>query len=462
MARFLGFDIVRAKKAEQAPPPVEKAVPPVSPSNLPVDLQLDEGNPYSLGNSDYVNLFWLLPEIAYPVNYIVSRIKNARFVLKRYEDDSEVWSDAGRKLYGDEKLASDFVKDFLAKPNFYQTFHQFVEQTFLQKYLAGSAFIYDPSHIEGVPKWKTSRNFHVIPSSSVEVYASRMRPVIMAQSVGDMTESYRITSSGRTYRVEPGSVLFIRDIPVLKDGEDIKGYSRLRTQQKCIDNLLEVYMARFAIYNKRGAIGALVNQDKDADSAIPLSPDEKNAILDEFNKKYGVTHSRMPFVILDKPMGYMSLAASISELQPFDETYLDAAQIAGIFNVKKELIPRKDNSTFANQESAEISAYNDMVIPETKNLASDLTEYLSLSEAGLYLDADFNDVEVLKKTKNEGVKAEQVKVSLEVGKFKAGLCTLNDVLGACGMEAVDGSLYNKTILEMGPEEIAVLENVKII
>ena len=107
-----------------------------------------------------------------------------------------------------------------------------------------------------------------------------------------------------------------------------------------------------------------------------------------------------------------------------------------------------------------MSVYNDMVIPEMKNYLDNLTKWLGLSEQGLYLDAKWEKVEVLKKKRNDGVKAENTKLSLELLKFKSGACTLNEALGRLGMEAKDMDIYNKTIFEMTPDELAKLAVIK--
>lgn len=454
----VNFRFWKRDKAETPANVVEKSVPTTEPNPILEEL-CDSIDRYSR-SSDYLDLFYSLPEIAFPIVYITSRMKNADIVLRRYADDSEVWSDSGQRLYGDEKAVSDFVRAFVKSPNFRQNFSEFTEQYFMQRYLCGSSFVYAMGAIDGIPKWRNVRNFHVIPSRNVEVDRRRSIATINATALSDLVQRYRVNVDGRVISIDPHMMLFTRDIQHLKDGDDIKGYSRIRTQQHCVDNLVAVYSARFNIYDKRGAIGAIVNEKKDADTNLPLTPDERNKINDQFVKKYGVTGSRFPFMLLDGPLSYMNLSASISELQPFVETQLDAAQIAGIFQIKKELIPREGNSTFSNQESAEISAYNDMVIPEMKVYLDNLTSFLNLDTAGLYLDAKWDKVEILKKTKRDGVNAEQTKFALELGKFKSGIITLNEALGNMGMEAREGDLYDKTVLEMTPEELGRIAALK--
>ena len=43
---------------------------------------------------NFVFLFENIAEIQFPINYLTSRIKNGNFVVKRWDDDTVVWSDS--------------------------------------------------------------------------------------------------------------------------------------------------------------------------------------------------------------------------------------------------------------------------------------------------------------------------------------------------------------------------------
>ena len=50
------------------------------------------------------------------------------------------------------------------------------------------------------------------------------------------------------------------------------GRSRLDSQKYTVSNIIAVYEARNAIYVKRGALGLIVNQKKDADGTVAMKP----------------------------------------------------------------------------------------------------------------------------------------------------------------------------------------------
>ena len=49
---------------------------------------------------------------------------------------------------------------------------------------------------------------------------------------------------------------------------------------------------------------------------------------------------------------------NIADLEPFKECLNDAAAIAGAYGVDSNLIPREDNPTYSNLNTAEVNVYN--------------------------------------------------------------------------------------------------------
>ena len=155
---------------------------------------------------------------------------------------------------------------------------------------------------------------------------------------------------------------------------------------------------------------------------------------------------------------------SISELQPFDETLADAITIAGAYGIPSVLVPRKDQSTFSNQATAEKAVYSSVVIPLAKRFCKDFTTFLRMEEGGskYYLDCDFSGVDCLQ----EGLKeAEEVKKLINdrcLEQFNRGLITLNDWRGQIGeamIEESELSLASKLKWQMTDDELAQINRV---
>ena len=231
-----------------------------------------------------------------------------------------------------------------------------------------------------------------------------------------------------------------------------KGQSRLLGQTYPVSNLCAAYEARNAIYVKRGALGAIVNMKKDLDSYVSMTPDEKNRIRDEFQSTYGVTNKRDPLAIIDIPVQYINFGMSIADMQPFEETLNDAVTIAGAYGIDGVLVPRKDQATFSNLKEAECKVYTSAIIPDVKAFCESLTSFLGLDVSGYYIDAIWEDIEVLQEAKVRRETALKTVSERAKSEFKSGLITLNQWRAMENREKVNDPIYDKTLLEMSDEE----------
>ena len=217
------------------------------------------------------------------------------------------------------------------------------------------------------------------------------------------------------------------------------------------------------IYLKRGGLGFIVARKQDETGTIALDPDEKKQLTEDFAKNYGVTDGKSPYIITDIPVDFIKTNLSISELQPFEETLEDAVKIAGAFNIPAVLVPRKDQSTFSNQDSAEQSVYYATIIPMAKRFCEALTTFLGLEQKGYYLDCDFSEVACLQKGKKDEEEVKDKKFARGLAMFNAGLCTLDDIRANMheSSKADTIPLFSKLKFEMSPEELEIVNKLVI-
>ena len=241
----------------------------------------------------------------------------------------------------------------------------------------------------------------------------------------------------------------------------MKSYSRLLSVKKPIANLIAVYEARNVIYLKRGALGFIVAQKEDPTGTVALEKDEKEELRKTINANYGVGEGKTPYGVTDIPINFVRTNLSISELQPFDETLEDAIKIASVFGIPAVLVPRKDQSTFSNQDTAEKSVYTSTIIPAAKRFCEELTAFLGLEQKGFYIDCDFSDVACLQTGRKEQEQVETMKLQRGLSMFNAGIWTLDDVRASmhedCKAEEIP--LFGKLKFEMTPNELAIVNSI---
>ena len=158
-------------------------------------------------------------------------------------------------------------------------------------------------------------------------------------------------------------------------------------------------------------------------------------------------------------MNFIRTNLSISELQPFDETLEDAIKIASVFGIPAVLVPRKDQSTFSNQDTAEKSVYTSVIIPAAKRFCEALTTFLGLDQKGLYIDCDFSDVACLQAGLKEQEEVKKLVNERCLSQFNNGLISINDWRAQIHEDALEGEIYDKVKFEMSPEEIAKIDSV---
>lgn len=455
--KLFGLEISRQNKS--AGEPLVQSNQQASQRPVPAiqrpDQYLDVFSP-ALCHRNYAFMFHNIAEVQFPIMYIAQRAANAQFVLRKSSDDTIVWADSVRGMR-DRYVAGIVEKGLLQSPNPYMTFKEFVMNSIINKLLFGNGYIYAYTDKNDGRLWETCNSFYVLPSQTVYLEQNNRRVI---GGIDDVR--YHYTDGGIT-RIIPSDLMYhTKDLPTFNSTRNgqLMGRSRLDAQKYPVSNIIAVYEARNIIYVKRGAIGLIVNKDKDVDGSVALTSKEKEKMRDEFYSTYGIQGDKAPVAIIEKPVDYIPIGMNIKELEPFEECLLDAAAIAGAYGVDSNLIPRKDNPTFNNLNTAELNVYNSVVMPEVKSWLDGFNRFIGLYDAGYYIDALWEDVAILQ---DNAQRRENAKASTSARcekEFKAGIITLNDWRAAIGRERLEGDIYNKTLLEMTWQEIQLINTIK--
>lgn len=398
-------------------------------------------NPYA--ESNFLNTYKYIGEVQYPIRYLTDRALKGNILLKRFSDDSVVWN-------------NEYVNNLMLQANYYENFKEIMVEYIVMRLITGNAYIYaDTEPIFSKSLYKYCDRYFVLPSQDVFAVLDFAKPF-----TDDKVKYYTCTYLNQLRRIPKELVLHIKDSQDY-DEETFKGFSRLLSQKYTLANLVAVYEARNVIYTKRGALGAIISGKSDQDGTQPLTPKEIEDLQDKFQRNYGLRSDKNQLIISEAPINYVQFGKSISELQPFEETLQDAIQIAGIFGVNKELIPRKDNSTFSNQRAAEIDCYSNVVMPLVNEFLEKFSHWSGLYNDGLYLCADFSQVDILVSNRKE--KEEKNRIISEKCKmeFNMGIITLNDWRTQLDMDRIEDSLYDKTLPQMSDADVARLRTILV-
>lgn len=405
--------------------------------------------PY-VANANFITLFNTVPEVAWPVNYIASRAAGAKYVLKKFDDDSVVWN-------------NEAVNRILVKPNSFDTWYRTLWKHFAYKLVTGNSFIKAAmsdafAGAKTLYKWCDRYVTLEEPYVTIE-YKRQMGDIYGVSDVEDVVQCYYHDYGQFVHRpIAPQCVFHdVDDTFGFYNGDPLKAKSRLCSVLKAISNLIAVYEARNVIYVKRGGLGWLVSEMADDMGSRALTSTEKKQILEEADKMYGFGEGKYPYGISDVKLSFVRTNLSITDLQPFDETLADAVVIAGIYGIPPVLIPRKDQSTYSNQANAEKAVYSSVIIPLVQRFCKEFTHFLGLDQDGLYIDADFSGVDCLQAGKKEEQEVHRSIADRCKIEFESGVITLNDWRAQQGYQRVEDMLYDKLVSEMTPEEIQRLK-----
>lgn len=404
-----------------------------------------------VANANFVALFNSVPEVAWPVNYIASRAAGAKYLLKKFKDDSVVWD-------------NETINKMLVKPNAFETWYRTLWKHFAYKLVTGNSYIkaaMSDAFAGATTLYKWCDRYVCLEEPYVSIeYKLPMGDIYGVSEIEDVVDCYYHDYGTFTRRAIPPQCVFhdVDDAFGFYNGDPLTAKSRLMAVLKAISNLIAVYEARNVIYVKRGGLGWLVSNAHDEMGSRALTPDEKKEILNQANEMYGLERGKYPYGISDAPLSFIRTNLSISDLQPFDETLADAVIIAGIYGIPPVLIPRKDQSTYSNQANAEKAVYSSVIIPLVQRFCQEFTHFLGLDQDGLYLDADFSDVDCLQTGKKEEQDVHRSITDRCKVEFESGLIALNDWRAQQGYERVENPLYDKLVTDMTPDEI---ERVKI-
>lgn len=424
-------------------------------------LSMLEGlvHPSVVGNN-FLEMFKTIPEVFWPIHFIAKRISEAHYDLKRTKDDSLVWCNRLN------------VDNILREPNPVMSWREIVYQHFVYKLATGNAFLrgaMSDALTSDALKCLYCSNYWELPAHKVNVVPMEYGYGVPLFGIAKKEEIIK----GYKLGIEPYTDLLIPTHQIWHDRDGLPEYlkrqsflksdSRLLSVKKPIANLLAVYEARNIIYIKRGGLGFIVAQKQDESGTIALEPGEKDELRKEIDGNYGVTGSKSPYGVTDIPINFVRTNLSIQELMPFDETLEDAIKIAGVYDIPAVLVPRKDQATFSNQESAEQSVYYATIIPSAKSFCQNLTSFLGLEKKGYYIDCDFSDVACLQVGQKEKELVKNLAFERGLKAFHAGLATLDDIRATMHEDAKADviPLFGKLKFEMTSEELEIVNNIII-
>jgi hypothetical protein len=363
--------------------------------NIVVPEKLTDSNAFTLANS--------VAELDFPIDFYADRISK----IRRYIADAKT----GEEIENTELLR--FIQDGI---NPFYSFSDLVYQYVYSLLAYGNALNYMtvPSSYVNISVNNIHRWDVLNPDlTEIEEYSkanilqlSDKRDIIKKATYGTLTGKEVVLNTRN---------LIIDNYNLRKqEGSLILSKSPLFSRNKSIDLLLAVYSARYNVYANNGAAGYLAKKSLSANQGslenIFDSTNHRDKILADINERNGLTGKKNIWGISGVPIEFVKTLATISELMPLEETLECAIKIASAYQIPAVLVPKKDESTFDNQENAERNVWENGIMSLDQTVNENLSRNFALTKIGYKIMSDYSTVSCLQQNESihEDLKAKKI------------------------------------------------------
>ena len=303
-----------------------------------------------------------------------------------------------------EKIESHWLLDLFRNPNAMQSWSDVVYSLSVQDALYSNAFAYCPKRSFDI------RNLIVpLPANKIQINLSGKK--LQAMDSEDLITNFKFT-----YDDDSKETIDWEDMVYLTtdDGMNIvKPISRIDSLKFPLSNIKAQYHKRNVLLENIGAIGILSTQSNDMGGAIPMTPEEKTTIRNDWYRR-----SKDELMITESQVNWQPMSYPTKDLMLFEELSADKMAIIDIFGLSVNLFSTEKGATFSNVRDSIRMVYTDTIIPETQSMYNSLMKQWGLDQE-YYLKADFGHLPVLQV--DEKSKAEVTKLKAETLEKIAGL-----------------------------------------
>ena len=285
----------------------------------------------------------------------------------------------------------------LKRPNFIQTWPEFIQQLDVYRQLYGEAFIYASvpvgfDNANATELWVLNPLFIDIESNG-RLYDQN--------NIEDAVIRYIFSCSGQRRDLDPRNVLHIKDVNQNIDfaPNDLRGSSRLLGLETSIANIIQAEEAIYTMNRDRGAIGILSNDQKDISGTITLTEDEKESLRKQYQSLYGLSARQAKVIITNASLKWQSISFNVKDLMLLEGIEKNIQLIADALGYPYELLSTSTGVTYENKSEAKKLLYQDSIIPIANLYAEKLTGFFGLENAKI--EFDFSNIECLKKSEKE-------------------------------------------------------------
>ena len=303
-----------------------------------------------------------------------------------------------------DKVESHWILDLFKDPNAMQSWSDVVYSLSVQDALYSNAFAYCPKRSFDI------RNLIVpLPANKIEIQLSGKK--LQAMDSEDMITKFCFEyDDDSKENIDWMDMLYL----TTDDGMNlVKPISRIDSLKYPLSNIKAQYHKRNVLLENIGSIGILTTSQNDMGGAIPMTPEEKRQIQQDWFKR-----SKDELIITESNVDWKPMSYPTRDLMLFEELTADKMAIIDTYGLNANLFSSERGATFTNVRDSIRLVYTDTIIPETQSMYDSMIKQWGLSDE-YYLKAEFNHLPALQEDESE--KADVQKTKAETLEKIAGL-----------------------------------------
>jgi len=293
---------------------------------------------------------------------------------------------------GNEKSEYSDIRDLLNQPNPLQTFSSFIKQVEISL----KAFGYCPISVVRAARRSTPKAMWVLPAELFHLEGTGK--FFRQHKLEEVVSRAYIEWGGIQSEFQDYEYFIIYDALLSFNSNsfnaDIEFETATDSLSQPVSNWVASMSASHTLLVNGGPKGILCNDYDDEMGNVAMEPDDEKEIKDKFKEKFGLVNKEYPILVTRKKLKWIPLDYNSSQLKLFEEDERCTKKIANAIGVNPSLF---DDSKYDNQAAAMTSAYQDVVIPDSRKIAQCITR--SICPENVLVKIDFTDVECLQANK---------------------------------------------------------------
>lgn len=340
------------------------------------------------------------------------------------------------EVYDNDKEIEDEnhpIKQFLKKPNKYQSYTELYEEWHFNHLLYGNGIVYYPTQGEGNNKGKLIQGAFNIPSNVVSIESGGVLEPIKFYNV-----EYNLLPSNS---IEVKDIIHTRMLNVFELGSNLFwGLSPISVAANVVSSQINGIKKLANIFNNGIPPGMLTRifSEAELNSSNP-SLDSREKFNSEWRKR---AKDQTPFMGTGKHEWLQFGSNLVKDLQIIESMQNGTSILCSIYGVPDQLFNISTGQKFDNMESAERQMWEGRIIPDQFKWCEKLNEKIKVAYPTVEVWPDYTHIKALQ---NDLGKASTTYTPA----FQNKTMTVNEYREKLGLPPIDGEIGNSYYGPMG-------------